>query len=84
MIFDIIGSIFQATVPLSHIGNQQVLNETLRILVEISWEFDFTFKNLLINSHGIVIVKWVNACYYLISQNSKRPPIDGLAVTLIK
>ena len=40
MIFDIIGAILQTPVPLRHISHKQVLDQTLGVLIEVSWEFN--------------------------------------------
>jgi len=84
MIFDIVRAIFQTTVPLGNIGDQQMLYQTLCIFIEISWELDLALKDLLINGHGVIIIEWVNSCYHFVSQNAERPPIDWFPVTLIK
>lgn len=84
MIFDIIRAIFQTSISLSYICYQQVLDQTLGILIEVSWELDFTFQNLLINCHGVIIVEWIDSRYHLVSQNAKCPPIHRLSMTLIK
>ena len=84
MIFDIIRAILQTSITLRNICDQQMFYQTLRVLIEVSWELNLTLKDLLINCHRVIIVEWVDACYHLVSQNTQRPPIDRLAVTLIK
>lgn len=84
MIFDIIRAILQTTVPLRYIGDEQVLYQTLSILIEIPGELDLTLKDLLINGHGIIVVERVNSCYHFVSQNAERPPINWLSVSLIQ
>ena len=70
MIFDIIRTIFEASIPLSYICDEQVLDKTLSILLEIPRELNFTLQNLLINGHWIIVIKRVNSSYHFVSENS--------------
>lgn len=54
------------------------------LLIKISWELDFTFEDLLIDSHWVIVIEWVNASVHLISQDSESPPIDWFTVTLVQ
>ena len=54
------------------------------LLVEISWELNLSFKDLLVDSHGIVIVERVDASEHLVRQDSEGPPVDGLTVTFVQ
>ena len=84
MIFNIIRAIFQTTVPLGYIRDQQMFYQTLGIFIEISRELDLALKDLLINGHGVIIIERVNSCNHFVSQNSECLPIDRLPVSLIK
>ena len=84
MVFDIVRTIFQAAVALCHICDEQMLNKTFGILVEVSWELDLSLQDLLINGHGIIVIKRINSCNHLVSQNAERPPIDRLTMSLIQ
>jgi hypothetical protein len=42
MIFDIIRAILQTPITFGNISDQQMLHQTLRILIEVSWELNLT------------------------------------------
>lgn len=70
MIFDVVGSIFETTVPLSDIGNQQMLDYTFSVLVEVLRELNLSFQNLLIDCHRIVIIEWIDSRNHFVGQNT--------------
>ena len=56
----ILGSSFEVTESLGQIGDEQMLNETLSSPVEVPGELYLTFKNFLINSHRVFVIKRIN------------------------
>ena len=52
--------------------------------MEVTRELDFTLENLLIDSHGIVIVEWIDSGNHLVGQDAESPPIDWLAVAFVE
>jgi hypothetical protein len=66
MVFNIVGSIFEASIPFSYISYKQMLNKTFGIFIEIPWELYLAFQNFLIDGHRIIIVEWINSCNHFI------------------
>ena len=56
----ILGASFQIAKALGQIRDQQMLHETLRSPVEVPGELYLTFKNFLINSHWVFVIKRIN------------------------
>jgi len=81
---DISGTGLQITVTLGKIGCQQLLAECLGVLVKILWEVDLAGKNLLVDSHRLVIAERWLSDNHLINKDSQGPPVDRLAVTLVE
>lgn len=93
MILDVVGSVLQAAVALGDVRNEEMLHEALGIpirvkyddlLVKISGELNLTLQDLLIDRHRIIVIEGIYSSNHLVSEDSKRPPIDWLSVTLIE
>lgn len=84
MVLNIICTVFELTVPFGHISDKEVLHQTLRALVKVTWESDFALQNFLIDSHRVFIVEGVNSCDHLVSKNTKGPPIYGFTMALVE
>merc|ERR1712008_252365 len=54
--------------PLRPVDHQQLLDQVLSQVVYGLWPLDFTTKDLLINSKGVVVEKWGKTCKHLIDQ----------------
>ena len=54
------------------------------LLIEVAGELDLSFQNLLVNCHGVIVVKWIDSSNHLVGQNAQGPPVDGLAVALVE
>jgi hypothetical protein len=67
MVFDIIGAVFETSISFSYISDEQMLNKTLGIFVEIPRELYFTFQDFLIDRHRVIIVEWINSCNHFVS-----------------
>ena len=61
-----------------------MLDYTLRIFVKILRELNFSFQDLLVNGHRVIIVEWIDTCEHFVGKNSEGPPVDWLAVTLVE
>ena len=70
MIFDILYPSLQISVSLSQILYQQVFHQTFSIFRKGRHELDSSLKDVLVDLHGLVVRKWVNAHDHLINQNS--------------
>jgi len=66
MVLYIICAIFEATISLSNICYKQMLHYTLCVLVKVFWELNFTFQDLLIDCHRVIIIKWIDSCEHFI------------------
>ena len=84
MVLDVVGAVLQTAVALGHVRHEQVLNQTLGVLVEVARELDLALENLLIDGHGVVVVEGVDACVHFVGEDAERPPVDGLSVALVQ
>jgi hypothetical protein len=60
MVLNVVRSIFEASISFGHISDKQVLYDTFRVFVEVFGELNLALKNLLINGHGVVVVKRID------------------------
>ncbi len=81
---DVVGAAFETAVALREISHQQLLDEGLGVAVKMSWEGDLASQDLLVDTHGVIVHEGRLSSHHLIQQNSQRPPINSLAVTLIQ
>jgi len=84
MVLNVICTVFELTVPFGHIGDKEMLHQTLRALVKVTWESDFALQNFLIDSHRVFIVEGVNSGDHLVSKDTKSPPIYRFSMALIE
>ena len=54
------------------------------LLMKISWELNFSFQDLLVDRHGIIVVEGVNTGQHLVGQDAHSPPVDWLTMAFIK
>lgn len=54
------------------------------LLIHVLGKAHFSFKNILINDHGIIICEGIYASIHLIDENTQCPPIYSLSMTLIQ
>lgn len=59
-------------------------DEIGHLLIKVLGEPDFSFQDLLVNCHGIVVVEGVNASNHFEGQNTEGPPVYWLAVALVE
>lgn len=83
VLFQLLNSSSHASKSLSGVSYKKMLHKTLGFLIEVSREFDFTFKDFLVNRHWIVIIKWIDSCQHFISKNSEAPPINWFSMPLV-
>lgn len=61
-----------------------MLDQTLCILVKITRELNLALEDFLVDRHRVIIVEGINTGVHFIDENTKGPPVDGLAVTLVQ
>lgn len=81
---DVIHTVLEVTESLAQIRSQELLDESLGVLVEELGENYLATKNLLVNSHGVLVHERGVAYNHLINKDAQCPPVDGLAVTLVQ
>jgi hypothetical protein len=54
------------------------------LLVKVTGELYFAAQNLLVDHHGVLVVKGVNAGQHLVGEDAEGPPVDGFAVALVE
>ena len=84
MLLNIVYTVFEAPIPLGHVRHEQMLYQTLRILLKVSRELNFTLQDFLINRHGVVVIKGVDARYHFVGQNTESPPVYRRSMALIE
>lgn len=80
MVLDVVCSIFQTAVTLSHICYKQVFYERLGIstevqqysnlLVKITRELYFASQYLLVDDHWITVIKWIYPGYHFVGKDT--------------
>ena len=58
--------------------------EAQYLLMKITRKLNLAFEDLLVNGHGVIVVEGVDTSEHLVGEDAKRPPVDGLAVTLVE
>ena len=53
-------------------------------LLEESWERNLSTENVLIDSHGIIIVEGVNTSMHFVDEDAKGPPVYSFSMALIQ
>ena len=61
-----------------------MLDEWLCVLIKWTWERDFASEDILVNSHWIFIVEWINSGVHFVNKNSQSPPVNGFSVALVQ
>ena len=56
----------------------------MNLLVKVAGELNLAAKDLLVNNHGVIIVKWVNTSDHFVGEDSQCPPVNRLAVALVE
>ena len=51
------------------------------VLVEVPGELDLALQDLLVDGHGVLIRKGVNAGVHLVDEDSERPPVNRLSMS---
>ena len=52
--------------------------------MKIARELYLALENLLVNRHGVIVVKRVDSGDHLVREDTEGPPIDGLSVAFIE
>jgi len=52
--------------------------------MEISWELNLSLENLLVDSHGIIVIERIDSSQHLVGEDAHRPPVDGLAMAFVE
>ena len=58
--------------------------EISNLLVKIARELNLAFEDLLVDGHGVVVVKWIDAGDHLVGEDAEGPPVDRLAVAFVE
>jgi len=84
VVLDVSAAVLEASVPFGHISNQQVLDQTFCVLVKIARELNLALQDFLVDCHRVIIVEGVNTGVHFVDENTKGPPVNGFAVTLVQ
>ena len=52
--------------------------------MKIARELNLAFEDLLVNGHGVIVIKWINTGNHLVGEDAEGPPVDWLAVAFVK
>ena len=52
--------------------------------MKIARELNLAFEDLLVDGHGVVVVKWIDAGNHLVGEDTEGPPVDRLAVAFVE
>ena len=66
MILDVVGAVLQTPVAFRHVCHKKMLDEALRVFVEVSWELDLPLQNLLVDRHGVIVIEGIDPCDHFI------------------
>jgi hypothetical protein len=61
-----------------------MLDKGFSIFIKVAWELYFSLQDLLIDSHGVFIIEWINTCQHFVDQNSECPPVNWLSMSFIE
>jgi len=84
MVLDVRDSTDEVTIAFGEISSEEMLDKTLKLGVETFGIARLGVDDLLVDIHWVIIDEWGMTSMHLIDQNTKGPPIDGLAVTLVE
>ena len=84
MVLNVRNSSDKVTITLREISSKEMLDETLKLRVETFRVARLGVNDLLVDIHWIIIDEWGVSSMHLVDQNTKGPPIDRLAVTLVE
>ena len=84
MVLNVRNSTDEVTITLREIPSKEMLDETLKLRVETFRVARLGVNDLLVDIHWIIIDEWSVSSMHLVDQNTKGPPIDRLAVTLVE
>ena len=57
MALDVVGAALEVTEPLREVGGEQLLDQVLRVAVEVPRELDLALEDLLIDAEWIFVVE---------------------------
>ena len=84
MLENIRRAIFQVPEALAQVSHQELLDQSLGVLVEILGEVDLSCQDLLVNPHGVFITEGRLPADHLIDQNAQSPPVNRFAVAFVQ
>jgi len=84
VLLDVLGPGLKAAVALGEVREQQLLDESLDVAVDVAGEIELPGEDLLVDSHGIVVDKGGLSGEHLVDEDSQRPPVDSLSVALVE
>ena len=61
-----------------------MLDQGFGVFVESAWERDLSSENVFVDSHGVLIVEWIDSGVHFVDKDSQSPPVDGFSVALIQ
>jgi hypothetical protein len=61
-----------------------MLHEWLSVFVEVGGKGNFSFEDVPVDAHRILVIEGVDASVHLIDQYSESPPVNSFSVTLIE
>ena len=56
----------------------------MHLLVKIARELNLALQDFLVDCHRVIIVEGVNTGVHFVDENTKGPPVNGFAVTLVQ
>ena len=61
-----------------------MLHQRLGIGIEPFGKSEFSFQNVMINRHGVLVTEGVNSSNHFVEENPKGPPVNWFSVSLVQ
>lgn len=61
-----------------------MFHEGFSILIEALWELNLASQDVLVNSHGVIVIEGIDSGIHFVDEHTQSPPVYSLSMALIQ